>query len=134
MSSMGIAIVATGLSLILIFVWMISLSMRKRRLEAEKKARETAYRKAMQKAREQELRERVFKAETGHVPTILYLAKEAERDNIKQALYWYDKAAKLDNVPGMYGIVRLAERVCDCLLYTSPSPRDLDLSRMPSSA
>ena len=22
----------------------------------------------------------------------------------------------------------------DCLLYTSPSPRDLDLSRMPSSA
>ncbi|EDP59713.1 SEL1-like repeat protein [Vibrio sp. AND4] len=113
MSSMGIAIVATGLSLILIFVWMISLSMRKRRLEAEKKARETAYRKAMQKAREQELRERVFKAETGHVPTILYLAKEAERDNIKQALYWYDKAAKLDNVPGMYGIVRLAERVCE---------------------
>ena len=25
-------------------------------------------------------------------------------------------------------------RVYDCLLYTSPSPRDLDLSRMPSSA
>ena len=25
-------------------------------------------------------------------------------------------------------------KVRDCLLYTSPSPRDLDLSRMPSSA
>ena len=27
-----------------------------------------------------------------------------------------------------------AARVCDCLLYTSPSPRDATLSRMPSSA
>ena len=26
------------------------------------------------------------------------------------------------------------ERAIDCLLYTSPSPRDLRLSRMPSSA
>ena len=24
--------------------------------------------------------------------------------------------------------------LCDCLLYTSPSPRDLSTSRMPSSA
>ena len=27
-----------------------------------------------------------------------------------------------------------AERLADCLLYTSPSPRDATLSRMPSSA
>ncbi len=111
MSSMGIAIAATGLSLVLIFVWMTSLSMRKQRQELERKAREAVYRKAMQKAREQELKEREFKAETGHVPTILFLAKEAERNNIKQALYWYDKAAKLDNISGMYGIVRLSERM-----------------------
>lgn len=111
MSSMGIAIAATGLSLVLIFVWMFSLSMRKQRLEAERQAREAAYRKAMQRAREQELQEREFKAETGHIPTILFLAKEAERGNIKQALYWYDKAAKLDNVSAMYGIVRLSERM-----------------------
>ncbi|WP_440878259.1 tetratricopeptide repeat protein [Vibrio natriegens] len=111
MSSMGIAIAATGLSLVLIFVWMISLSMRKQRLEVERQAREAAYRKAMKKAREQELKEREFKAETGHIPTILFLAKEAERNNIKQALYWYDKAAKLDNISGMYGIVRMSERM-----------------------
>lgn len=49
MSSMGIAIAATGLSLVLIFVWMISLSMRKQRLEVERQAREAAYRKAMKK-------------------------------------------------------------------------------------
>ena len=29
---------------------------------------------------------------------------------------------------------RLARRIRDCLLYTSPSPRDATLSRMPSSA
>ena len=29
---------------------------------------------------------------------------------------------------------RHAPRACDCLLYTSPSPRDLSTSRMPSSA
>ena len=28
----------------------------------------------------------------------------------------------------------LREAICDCLLYTSPSPRDGLLSRMPSSA
>ncbi|BCN26736.1 tetratricopeptide repeat protein [Vibrio alfacsensis] len=111
MSSMGIAIAATGLSLVLIFVWMISLSMRKQRIEAERKAREQAYRRAMQKAREQERQDRLFKAETGHIPTILFLAKEAERENAKQALYWYDKAAKLDNVTGMYGVVRMSERM-----------------------
>ncbi len=111
MSSMGIAIAATGLSLVLILVWMISLSMRKQRLEIERKAREVAYRTAMKKAREQELKEREFKGETGHIPTILFLAKEAERNNIKQALYWYDKAAKLDNISAMYGIVRLSEQM-----------------------
>ena len=34
---------------------------------------------------------------------------------------------------GYNGSIRGAEH-CDCLLYTSPSPRDATLSRMPSSA
>ena len=29
---------------------------------------------------------------------------------------------------------KLAAQVVDCLLYTSPSPRDVEESRMPSSA
>ena len=29
---------------------------------------------------------------------------------------------------------RIMNPTCDCLLYTSPSPRDLSTSRMPSSA
>ena len=56
----------------------------------------------------------------------------------------YDKKAVVLSVLGTYfnGIVldhfifgqNLKRRVCICLLYTSPSPRDGLLSRMPSSA
>ncbi|CAH8236189.1 sel1 repeat family protein [Vibrio aestuarianus] len=116
MSTIGIAIGATGLSLILIFVWMLSLSLRKKRLEEERKAREIAYRKAIEKSREQDRQDRLFKAETGHVPTILYLAKEAERTNIKEAMYWYDKAANYDNITGMYGVVRICQKFRDDLI------------------
>ncbi|MCG6451030.1 hypothetical protein K6U33_09245, partial [Vibrio parahaemolyticus] len=113
MNTIGIAIGATGLSLILIFVWMISLSVRKKRLEAEKKAREEAYRKALERQRDQERKERLYKAESGHVPTMLYLAKEAERTNLREALFWYEKAAHNDNITGMYGIVRICQRIRD---------------------
>ncbi|MFC5080343.1 Sel1 repeat protein [Vibrio thalassae] len=110
MSTLSIAIGATSLSLILAFIWMFSLSLRRKRMEQERLEREAAYRRAMEKARQQERQERVYKAETGHVPTILYLAKEAERNNVKEALYWYHKGAQLDNVTAMYGIVRLSDK------------------------
>lgn len=110
MSTLTIAIGATSLSLLLVFVWMFSLSLRKRRMEEERLAREAAYRRAMEKARLQERQDRVFKAETGHVPTILYLAKEAERNKPNEALYWYHKGAELDNITSMYGIVRLSDK------------------------
>ncbi len=113
---MAVAIGATGLSLLLVFVWMFSLSLRKQRLEQERKAREIANRKAIEKAREQERQERLFKAEGGHIPTILFLAKEAERTNLKEALYWYNKGARLDNVNSMYGIVRMSDRMREDLI------------------
>ena len=37
-------------------------------------------------------------------------------------------------IPSEFGIVGCARRPWTCLLYTSPSPRDLSTSRMPSSA
>ena len=68
----------------------------------------------------------------------------------EDALHWWQKcreAAPLESVPiveqttilsdlGMYGEARdrLSALFEDCLLYTSPSPRDLSTSRMPSSA
>ena len=43
-------------------------------------------------------------------------------------------AAEAITVTGPYAICPKANEVFDCLLYTSPSPRDGLLSRMPSSA
>jgi TPR repeat protein len=121
MNIIGIAIGITGLLLLCMFLWMLALSMRKKRLEQERKEREIAYRKAIEKNRKQEREERIYKAEGGHIPTILYLAKEAERTKPKEALYWYTKAAKLDNVTGMYGIVRISAKMKQDLILKEQS-------------
>ncbi|WP_167489402.1 tetratricopeptide repeat protein [Vibrio ouci] len=111
MNIIGIAIGATGLLLLGMFMWMLALSLRKKRLEQERKQKAIAFRKAVERNRRQEQEERVVKAEGGDIPTILYLAKEAERKNIKEAIYWYTKAAKLDSVTGMYGVVRISNKM-----------------------
>jgi len=121
MNIIGIAIGALGLLFILIFIWMISLSVRKKRLELEKREREEAYRKALERTREQERRERLFQAESGHIPTILYLAKEAEKKNLREALFWYEKAAQFDNTNGMHGVVRVCNKMRDDMILREKS-------------
>lgn len=111
MNIIGIAIGATGLLLLGMFMWMLALSLRKKRLEQERRERSVAQRKAIEKHRKQEQQERIAKAENGDLPTILYLAKEAERARLKEALHWYTKAAELDSVTGMYGVVRLSNKM-----------------------
>ncbi|WP_038219470.1 tetratricopeptide repeat protein [Vibrio sp. N418] len=113
MNMMGIAISATGLLLLLLFAWMLALSLRQKRVERERKQREITYRRALERDRKQEEEQRVRKAENGDLTMILYLAKEAERTNLRKALYWYHKAALQENVTGMYGIVRISERMRD---------------------
>ena len=44
------------------------------------------------------------------------------------------RAYGLDGPPALCTITGHLEGLCNCLLYTSPSPRDLSTSRMPSSA
>ena len=39
-----------------------------------------------------------------------------------------------DNMMEHWGVDGYGDPLCTCLLYTSPSPRDLSTSRMPSSA
>ena len=57
-----------------------------------------------------------------------------------EAEKWYRKAAEQgfaraqDNLGWMYYKGYGVQQNYDCLLYTSPSPRDATLSRMPSSA
>ncbi|WP_165313245.1 tetratricopeptide repeat protein [Vibrio ziniensis] len=121
MDIIGMAIGALGLSFIVIFIWMVSLSVRKKRLEEERKEREEAYRRALERTREEERQERLFKAESGHIPTILYMAKESERGNLREALFWYEKAALLDNINGMHGVVRICKRMRDDMILRSKS-------------
>ena len=54
----------------------------------------------------------------------------AQIKTITMSIYRYDPT--VDKKPYMQDIV--VEIPTDCLLYTSPSPRDYAASRMPSSA
>jgi TPR repeat protein len=107
---MNIALVITGITLLVLFVWMAVLSSRRKRLAVEKAEREKAYRRAIARQHDQEKQERTYKAETGHIPTQLYLAKEAENHNPREALHWYERAAHLGSEIAMYGVVRVCAR------------------------
>ena len=48
--------------------------------------------------------------------------------------YWYHSHTMLQEQSGVYGSIIIEPKEKNCLLYTSPSPRDLSTSRMPSSA
>ena len=58
-------------------------------------------------------------------------------NHIQKAAIWAINNGHTKYTPGG-GTAELKEAVCDklysCLLYTSPSPRDVEESRMPSSA
>ena len=66
------------------------------------------------------------------------LARKKVGGEGKQFLEWSDELkidpiTKVDSVVNLMG-ESIAEGRWTCLLYTSPSPRDLSTSRMPSSA
>ena len=57
------------------------------------------------------------------------------RDHVNQGHVTRDRAALVFDPLGTgLPVVQMVDRDCDCLLYTSPSPRDMRRSRMPSSA
>lgn len=76
MNVMTIAIGASVICLVLVGIGMITISNKKRAEEKEKIAREAAYKKAMEASKAKEHQERVYKAETGHIPTQLFLPKK----------------------------------------------------------
>ena len=107
---MNIALVITGIALLTIFIWMGMLSSERKKMAAKKLEQRQAYRKALARQKDCDRKERIFKADTGHIPAQLYLAKEAELSNPREALYWYEKAALLDSEIAMYGLVRVCGR------------------------
>ena len=57
---------------------------------------------------------------------LLSLCSSGNEENIEEAEVEIETTTTIG--------VEMSDKVYDCLLYTSPSPRDLKLSRMPSSA
>ena len=45
-----------------------------------------------------------------------------------------DQISEASDITFAAGVSGTIDQILDCLLYTSPSPRDATLSRMPSSA
>ncbi len=121
MTTTTLAISAIIFLFLLVCVLSATMLARKKRQQEEKRRQEIAYRKAIQQAREQEHQDRVFKAETGHIATQLYLAKEAERSRPKEALHWYEKAAMADSEMGMHGVVRVCQRAQNDSFYQEKS-------------
>ena len=70
----------------------------------------------------------VFNPSTGHAIAEVALSSAQETNDVVQVAA--DALADWSETP----IVERARVMFRCLLYTSPSPRDLSTSRMPSSA
>ena len=69
----------------------------------------------------------------GKIQTIMGF--ENGKETTEEIFYYHENGqlrSKLNNIDGKYH--GLWEEYYDCLLYTSPSPRDRTRSRMPSSA
>ena len=66
------------------------------------------------------------------------LLKISKKDAFRQYLAYHEGWGGYKNYKNNQKVIGLAKKVekqsNNCLLYTSPSPRDTDLSRMPSSA
>ena len=60
----------------------------------------------------------------------LGFSRDDRSENVRRAA----EVARMMNKAGLISLVALVAPNEDCLLYTSPSPRDATLSRMPSSA
>ncbi|GAL04461.1 TPR repeat protein SEL1 subfamily [Photobacterium aphoticum] len=81
--------------------------------EKQQKAREAQrvkedkYKRVLERAKAAEREEKLFKAQTGHIPSQLSLAKEFELCNLREALYWYLKAAEQNNAIAQNALARL---------------------------
>ena len=58
---------------------------------------------------------------------------QIDYERSEEATKWLEEEIS-EQIERYKKIVAHMEEISDCLLYTSPSPRDLSTSRMPSSA
>lgn len=107
--------------LLAITLFVMIYSSKKRYLVAQQQTKKQAYKKALSIEKSEEKKKYIFKAESGHLPTQLYLAKEAEKTNPKEALYWYEHAAMQDSDIAMYSIVRICGQFAGDIILSEKS-------------
>ena len=103
-------VIGVGVS-VLVLVWGVAryyVAVKKQQRKARaKQLKDEKYKRVLEKARLAEHQEKVFKAQTGHIPSQLSLAKEYELTNVREAIGWYVKAAELDNDIAQNSLARL---------------------------
>lgn len=104
-----IAVVGLVILLVLVCINLFFANNKQKQKQKQKERDESSYRRALAEARATERQERVYKAQTGHISTQLFLAKEAEMNNFEESLHWYEMAAKLDNSIAMRSVIRLCD-------------------------
>ncbi|MGF1759358.1 sel1 repeat family protein [Photobacterium sagamiensis] len=108
---MGLGLLGIPLIWLVIRYFMVSKKQQEAaRLQALK---DEKYRLVLKKAKISEREEKVFKGQTGHIPSQLSLAKEYELTNIREAINWYQKAADLGNEIGQHALARLCRQDVD---------------------
>lgn len=104
-----IAVVGLVILLVLVCINLFFANNKQKQKQKQKERDESSYRRALAEARAVERQERVYKAQTGHISTQLFLGKEAELNDFEEALHWYEMAAKLDNNIAMRSVIRLCD-------------------------
>ena len=107
MSNLVIGLSLIGVVLVWVIVRYFSAVKSQRVRVQEKVLKDQKYQQVLEKAKVAEHEEKVFKAQTGHVSSQLSLAKEFELTSISKAIFWYQKAAALDNDIAQNALARL---------------------------
>ncbi len=109
MNWIQIAVVGLLILLAIVCINFFFANQKQKKIEKRKELEESSYRRALAEARAAERQERVYKAQTGHISTQLFLAKEAEMSNFEEALHWYEMAANLNNSIAIRSVIRLCD-------------------------
>ncbi|WP_232284220.1 tetratricopeptide repeat protein [Photobacterium sp. SKA34] len=99
---------------IIVLGWLISRYFSTRNMQQQEKhqriLKDIKYKQVLEKAKQAEREEKIYKASTGHISSQLSLAKECEVTNPIVAIEWYEKAAAQDNEMAQYALARLYRR------------------------
>ncbi|MDX1303093.1 tetratricopeptide repeat protein [Photobacterium sp.] len=113
MSDIMMGLGLLGIPLIWLVIRYSMVSQKQQEAERLQALQDKKYRLVLEKARISEREEKVFKGQTGHIPSQLSIAKEYELTNIREAINWYQKAADLGNEIGQHALARLCREDID---------------------